>query len=296
MNVGEKIRALRQSKMMTQAELAGTKITRNMLSCIENGAAQPSLSTVVYLAERLGVPVGFLLAEEREEPFYRKMNRLENIKRALREQDWEGCKRMCLSVSGEPLDDELCMLVARSNLGIAEETFWQGKLHTACRYFDEAIAYDRKTLYSQPMIEAVAAVYFRFMRRISPTLFSENADDEGAAEMVLKTPFSAYTDALEALDRGDISLAERFSDDFPQPSFFATHLRAKVELTRGKNETAKQLLQGLLDAPDTLLNEVQLYEVLTDLEIACRETEDYKGAYRYANERVQLQEQLLKDG
>lgn len=295
MNVGEKIRALRQSKMMTQTELAGTKITRNMLSCIENGAAQPSLSTVVYLAERLGVPVGFLLAEKKEEPFYRKMNRLENIKQAFREQDWEGCKSMCLSVSGEP-DDELCMLLARSNLGIAEETFWKGKLHTACRYFDEAIAYDQKTFYSQPLIKATALVYFRFMRRISPTLFSENSGDEGRAEMVLRTPFSAYTDALEALDGGDVSLVEAFEKEFPQASFFAIHLRAKKELAKGNSKAAKEWLQGLLDAPDRLLNEVELYEVLCDLEVACRETEDYKGAYRYANERVELHEQLLKDG
>jgi transcriptional regulator with XRE-family HTH domain len=32
MNVGEKIRELRLAKLMTQAELAGDHITRNMLS------------------------------------------------------------------------------------------------------------------------------------------------------------------------------------------------------------------------------------------------------------------------
>ena len=62
MNIGEKIRDLRVSKLMTQAELAGSQITRNMLSCIENGNASPSLSTIIYIAGRLNVPVGFLLA------------------------------------------------------------------------------------------------------------------------------------------------------------------------------------------------------------------------------------------
>ena len=43
------------------------------------------------------------------------------------------------------------------------------------------------------------------------------------------------------------------------------------------------------------LNEISLYTVLCELEICCRETEDYKGAYNYASEKVQLLEQLLKE-
>ena len=76
MNIGEKIRSLRVAKLMTQSELAGNQITRNMLSSIENGNAQPSLTTILYIAERLNVPVGFLLAEEGDEIVYQKMNNL----------------------------------------------------------------------------------------------------------------------------------------------------------------------------------------------------------------------------
>ena len=39
--IGQKIRALRLSRHMTQAQLAGDSITRNMLSLIENGNAVP---------------------------------------------------------------------------------------------------------------------------------------------------------------------------------------------------------------------------------------------------------------
>ena len=67
MQIGEKIKSLRQSKLMTQSELAGTQITRNMLSTIEHGTALPSLPTALYLAERLNVPVGYLLAEGEDE-------------------------------------------------------------------------------------------------------------------------------------------------------------------------------------------------------------------------------------
>ena len=67
MEIGAKIKKLRTSKMMTQSELAGHQITRNMLSQIENGLALPSLSTILYIAERLNVPAGFLLAEGDDE-------------------------------------------------------------------------------------------------------------------------------------------------------------------------------------------------------------------------------------
>ena len=44
MNIGERIRALRNAKMMTQTELAGKQIARNMLSRIENGSARMNWS------------------------------------------------------------------------------------------------------------------------------------------------------------------------------------------------------------------------------------------------------------
>ena len=295
MNVGEKIRSLRVAKLMTQSELAGTEITRNMISCIENGTAQPSLSTVLYLAERLGVPVGFLLAEKDEEFLYRKRNAMENIRRAFREGDWSGCRGLCLSVTREP-DDELCLLLAQSAVGLAEEAFESGKLHTSCRYFDEALDYAARTIYPQPQIAATAEVYFRYFRRISPTLYSENLDETKPPEVRLQTPFAAYVEALDQLDEDNAASAEKFVQRYPETPFYASHMRVKCHLSKGEYAKAKQILQELLDAPSPLLNEVQLYAVLSDLETACRETEDYKGAYRYANERVQLHEQLLRDG
>jgi transcriptional regulator with XRE-family HTH domain len=41
MNIGKKIKDLRSAKMMTQSELAGDEITRNMLSRIESGSKRP---------------------------------------------------------------------------------------------------------------------------------------------------------------------------------------------------------------------------------------------------------------
>jgi len=63
MKIGERIKAIRTSKCITQKQLVGDHITRNMLSRIENGAAMPSVPTIMYLAEKLNVPVGFLLSK-----------------------------------------------------------------------------------------------------------------------------------------------------------------------------------------------------------------------------------------
>ena len=54
MTLGQKIREARQSKGMTQKELVGDYITRNMLSKIENDSAVPSVRTLEYLAGALG--------------------------------------------------------------------------------------------------------------------------------------------------------------------------------------------------------------------------------------------------
>ncbi len=294
MNVGEKVRELRIAKMMSQSELAGNQITRNMISCIENGSAMPSLPTVFYLAKRLGVSVGYLLSEGEDELFYRKMEQMENIKKAFREGEWELCRDLCRALLGEG-DDELLLLLAQCHLQIAKEQFWQGKLHASCRSFDTALELAASGLYPQPQIRAEAKEYFAYMERISPSLFSEVLDEESPAEYALKTPFSAYRVALNALDSGDTGALERFLQAYPEPSFFSRHLLAKCEMGKGNMEGAKTILQSLLQGSDALLNEVQLYAVLSDLEIVCREMEDYRAAYRYAGEKVQLHEQLLKD-
>ena len=47
--LGKRIKEARLSKKMTQSEVVGDFITRNMLSQIESGSATPSLKTLEYL-------------------------------------------------------------------------------------------------------------------------------------------------------------------------------------------------------------------------------------------------------
>lgn len=62
--LGEKIKALRKEKKLTQTALAGSELTKSMLSQIENGKATPSMKTLQYIAEKLECETSFLLEED----------------------------------------------------------------------------------------------------------------------------------------------------------------------------------------------------------------------------------------
>ncbi len=292
MTIGEKIKELRQAKFMTQTDLAGKQITRNMLSAIENGSAQPSLGTLLYLSERLGVPAGFLLAEEGDETLYRKMNALPNIKRAYEAKDFSSCRRFCLEAAKEP-DDELCLLLSHCDLELAKEAFDEGRLRSACRLFDEALEYAEQGKYPMDRAASEAAVYFAYLERVSPGLYSEVLDADYAPAFVWQSDFAEYVRALKALDAGNLGAAKAYLS-VADEGFYKAHVAILAEMREGNYAHAKEELLSLLQSGE-LKRPLMRFEVLDALEISCRETEDYKDAYEYATEKVRLAEQLLSD-
>lgn len=64
MELGEKLLHARQEAGLSQRQLCGDYMTRNMLSQIEHGTAKPSMDTLRYLAGRLGKPMSFFLEED----------------------------------------------------------------------------------------------------------------------------------------------------------------------------------------------------------------------------------------
>lgn len=63
MELGVKIKAARLEKGISQRQLCGDTITRNMLSQIENGSARPSMNTLRFLAQQLEKPISYFLEE-----------------------------------------------------------------------------------------------------------------------------------------------------------------------------------------------------------------------------------------
>ena len=63
MELGQRIKEARLAAGLSQRQLCGDVITRNMLSQIENGSARPSMDTLRYLAAQLEKPLSFFLME-----------------------------------------------------------------------------------------------------------------------------------------------------------------------------------------------------------------------------------------
>ena len=52
MTLGQKLKQTRLARGMTQSQVVGDRITRNMLSQIENDLASPSVGTLEYLPQK----------------------------------------------------------------------------------------------------------------------------------------------------------------------------------------------------------------------------------------------------
>lgn len=62
-SLGDKVKQARKEKGLTQSELVDNVISRSMLSHIENGNANPSMSTLEYIAKKLDKPISYFLSD-----------------------------------------------------------------------------------------------------------------------------------------------------------------------------------------------------------------------------------------
>lgn len=301
MEIGEKVRYLRLQRKMTQAELAGDQITRNMLSRIENGVALPSLATVWYLAERLDVPAGFLLAEGEDDRIWKKMGRIDSIRRVLRSGDARICLDLCRgdAEAGEA-DDEIYLIMTQCSLMVASEEFDRGHLRECCAYLDRTIEYAKKTLYNTDGMEQTAALYFRFLHRLSATLTSDLLREEDTPLIGSKHPFGCYVLAREALEAGADACVDAYrrmdfsGDVLANGKEWQEHFDILCEIRAREYADARERLLHLLNAQQAR-SEVLVYCVFGDLEICCREMGDFRGAYEYSQNKVAILERMLQE-
>ena len=290
--IGEKIKALRISKRMTQTELAGDQITRNMLSLIENGSALPSLQTVMYLSERLGVPAGIFLARENEELIYRKMSELPKIKARYKAGEYKLCASMCEGLLLDGRDDEIDHILAMCHFGLAKEAFSEGRLHSSCMEFDLACEHSENTVYGSALIRYTVAVYFEYMLRLSPTLTSDLGYDSFDGEYELSDSFCRYAKALVEFEKGNGETALAYLTEYGNSdSCYVKHIKALVDMAKGDYVSAYDHLKAILNCHEA--DRVMMYDVFKNLEDCCREMGDYKGTYEYSVGKVELLEHML---
>lgn len=300
MNIGKKIKTIRVEKLMTQNELAGELITRNMLSQIENGVAQPSLATVCYLAKRLGVPAGYLLSEGEEEFVYNKTRVMKNIKKAYVDNNFQLCRDMCVS-SFDEFDDELELILTDCCIGEAEELIRSGKLYFARDKLDEALHHSEKTIYSTVTQKNRVYVMFHLLKSFSPTLDSNEADTDVEHEILnpalYNDVFCKYISMIFESDTSRFRNETIFSDWSvlsDRDKLFASHLKARREMKQGEFKRASTILEAIMDG-ETVPERLLLYMCCEDMEKCCKETEDYKGAYEFSNNKMEILEHMLAE-
>ncbi|KKK37473.1 DNA-binding protein [Mesobacillus campisalis] len=67
MDIGTKIRAIRNRKKITIAQMCeGTGLSKGFISNVENNNTSPSISTLSTIASYLGVPLPYLLLEKKQ--------------------------------------------------------------------------------------------------------------------------------------------------------------------------------------------------------------------------------------
>lgn len=292
-DIGQKIKELRSAKMMTQQELAGDHITRNMLSRIENGCALPSLPTLLYIAERLGVPAGYLLVSGDEEYQYKKSGKMPDIMRAFRAGDWDICADLCRSLGA--VDDELGFLMYLCLFYSAKEAFNTGDFRKSLELFESARDCVSLTAYPVDIMNSEAEAYVFCISCISPSLTANIETVSSMPHSALSDPFCRYFSLVYAIDSGSapvFNAADYVSQADGDNPLFARHITAKLKMKTGQYSEAYHILRRVLSADEKIPAPV-LYFIFSDLEICCRSLSDYRGAYEYSNDKTGMLERFL---
>lgn len=171
--IGEKIKELRLAKKLTQQEVVGDFITRNMLSKIENNSATPSVKTLEYLAQKLEVPPGTLLAQyedslvdDKQTPvskYDRWSLTLAKARKELKQGLTDECIHTVRESAGEDLSDlpgedcdEARIILAIAYLAKAQAAYSARDFNNAALYAQDSIRNNKNSLYYNQTLEAKA--------------------------------------------------------------------------------------------------------------------------------------------
>lgn len=260
MELGARLRQARQEAGLSQRQLCGDRITRNMLSLIENGSASPSMETLRYLAERLGKPMGFFL--EAQAVTSPNQSCMERARQASPEQ--------ILSIladyqAPDPVfDRERWLMEALACMQLARQALEDGRTAYARQLLEQAAQAGVQTPYfTEPLERQRRLLAYEAGVRPGQLLADFPADDR-----------ELYLRAQGALDGDNAADSIRFLEAVQHRDAHWYFLRGQASLS----------LQDYAGAAEFLLQAVEYapQKVYAGLERCYRELEDYKQAYFYA--------------
>ena len=257
MTLGQKLKKARLDRGLTQAQVVGDRITRNMLSQLENDLASPSVGTLEYLASVLGVQAAWLLADEKEEEAAGRTERL------------------------------LALAAAQCALHALEAE----RFAAAQQLARQALSWNEASLYGH------AQVRLEMLRVLARCAEQTAGDAEAAfaayraayTELQPAVPYhlcmaryQLIQEHLPAAEHEIWSIA-----DLPEASRAEyLILRGRLACKKEQYETAAEYLRQA-DALGPLPKLLER-ELCQSMELASRELQDYKTAYEYAARQLKL--------
>jgi transcriptional regulator with XRE-family HTH domain len=290
MELCERVRRLRLEAGMTQSELAGDKITRNMLSQIENGNASPSIQTLRYIAARLNTSAAYFLSDDNDDFIFKKAEVIDSIKSRLKNGDYNTCIQLCSAFVGKE-DDELNLILAECFLYAAIDDFNSGRLNSALNGFITSQKYAAFTLYTTDWLATVALAYIELINTVNikddeAFIASDKISFKNTTAGLPHSDTIFYLNALLLTETGNYKInADEISIGVITNHNYKKHIMARIAVNKGNRGEALRLL-GELDHDDT--NGAVRYHVYHDLEKLYTQIGDFENAYNYSRKRIDL--------
>lgn len=279
MLLGEKIKKTRMERGLTQKQLAGDCITRNMLSQIENGQATPSMKTLEHIAATLEVSVSWLLEQKGTSSYTA-------VKKLLREKKYAKAEEQLQKEEAD--NDEGLLLQAMVQAALARESFQKGEFTAAARRAQLAREHNEKTLYVSVALEtemlwilAHCAMSTELRYSGAVTRFRAKYDTLGweAKNHLLQAEYYIRSQSWQAAER-EIFTISVLPDS--EKAYYSL-LRGELALGQEKHSNAVSFLTQAEEQAKG--NPTLLRRIYPLLETAYRELENFRMAYEYAAKR-----------
>ncbi len=280
--LGNRIRERRKELRLTQSAVCGDYITRNMLSRIETGNACPSIDTLVYLADKLMMPVEYFLSRDNQSAaLYKKVEYITEIRALFENGLYNRCVELC--EKSETEDSEIYLIKAESELKLAFDSMIRCKLSTAEKQLDACEITANKCLYNSDRISATARFYRRIIQSVKENKSPDFSVFNEKSIILAEGEFIVFVYNFITMQyTGTISDA---SIDSVTSTVYKNFLKASIEIYKGNYNEAKNLLIDVLNRQPGFFT---LYFTTQKLEACYKEMDDFKNAYEYAKMRLDL--------
>ncbi len=294
MNLGEKIKNARLERHMTQKDVVGDYITRNMLSKIENGSATPSVKTLEYLAGALGLPAGYFMTESNGDEL--TPGSISDARAQFKQGNFDACVQLLEALDMEGgYRDEAMLLMARAKIGLSKKAMAEGRYEEAIRLAQEAISHNDESLYVSTAFRTEALLLIArctmelegdFLKAMDD--YQASYQDQGLGEFYRLTMAEYY------IGQGDLASAKKEMDSIlrlseaSKPAYLM--LQGSMDLKDSQYEQAAKQLEKAEQLARTTGSNYFMSSLYAMLEQCYREMEDFKKAYHYASMQLQIKE------